>query len=45
MIHGHGTGALRQAVRAHLRSSAFVAKVRAGDEDEGGEGVTLADMR
>ncbi len=45
VIHGHGTGALRQAVRAHLRGSPLVAKVRAGEQDEGGEGVTLAELR
>ena len=45
VIHGHGTGALRQAVRAHLRSSDLVVRVRAGGDDEGGEGVTFAEVR
>ncbi len=45
IIHGHGTGALRKAVREHLRASPLIAKVRKGEDDDGGEGVTLADVR
>jgi DNA mismatch repair protein MutS2 len=44
VIHGHGTGALREAVRNHLRGSPYVGKVRPGADDEGGEGVTLAEL-
>jgi DNA mismatch repair protein MutS2 len=42
LIHGHGTGALREAVRAALKVSAYVAKSRAGGMGEGGDGVTVA---
>lgn len=42
VIHGHGTGALRTAVRAHLESSPVVAQWRAADPKEGGDGVTIA---
>ncbi len=41
-VHGHGTGALRDAVRQELARSPYVARFRAGDPDRGGEGVTVA---
>ncbi len=42
LIHGKGTGALRQAVRDELRGHPLVSEFRAGDPAEGGEGVTVA---
>ncbi|RME85981.1 MAG: endonuclease MutS2 [Caldilineae bacterium] len=42
IIHGKGTGALRQVVRDTLRNHAVVSRFRAGEEGEGGEGVTIA---
>jgi DNA mismatch repair protein MutS2 len=42
LIHGKGTGALRQAVRDELRGHPLVSEFRAGDSTEGGEGVTVA---
>ena len=39
-IHGHGTGALRTAVRQLLASSAYVAEFGPGDAEAGGNGVT-----
>jgi DNA mismatch repair protein MutS2 len=45
IIHGHGTGALRRAVREHLADSPLVEDWRPGDDDEGGEGVTIAGVR
>jgi DNA mismatch repair protein MutS2 len=41
MIHGHGTGALRDRLRAHLRELPYVGEVRPGEPDEGGDGVTV----
>ena len=41
LLHGHGTGALRDAVRKELARSPYVARFRGGDPDQGGEGVTL----
>ena len=41
-VHGHGTGALREAVRKELGASRFVARFRSGESGEGGEGVTVA---
>jgi DNA mismatch repair protein MutS2 len=42
LIHGKGTGALRQAVRDELRGHPLVSDFRSGDSAEGGEGVTVA---
>ncbi|WP_437777537.1 endonuclease MutS2 [Sorangium sp. So ce1097] len=41
-VHGHGTGALRDAVREVLRASPYVARLRPGGPSEGGDGVTVA---
>ena len=45
LIHGHGTGALREAVRTALVGSTYVARVRPGGRDEGGDGVTVVFLR
>ena len=44
VIHGHGTGALKNAVRNYLSNSPYVAKFRAGGEGEGGDGVSIVDI-
>ncbi|DAA96446.1 TPA: hypothetical protein CPT80_04695 [Candidatus Gastranaerophilales bacterium HUM_9] len=44
IIHGHGTGALKSAVRDFLSSSPYVAKYRAGENTEGGDGVSVVDI-
>ena len=44
IIHGKGTGALRQAVREELRGHPLVGEFRAGENSEGGEGVTVAKL-
>jgi DNA mismatch repair protein MutS2 len=41
LLHGHGTGALRDAIRKELARSPYVARFRAGEPDGGGEGVTV----
>jgi DNA mismatch repair protein MutS2 len=45
LIHGHGTGALRDAVRETLRASGYVARMRPGEPREGGDGVTVVWLR
>jgi len=45
VVHGHGSGRLRQAVRDHLRGHAAVASFRAGEEGEGGNGATVVRLR
>lgn len=42
VIHGKGTGKLRQAVRDYLRTSTLVKSQATAAENEGGEGVTIA---
>lgn len=42
IIHGHGSGALKRAVRAELPSSHYVREFRRGEHGEGGDGVTIA---
>jgi DNA mismatch repair protein MutS2 len=44
VIHGHGTGRLRNAVRDFLDSHVQVASHRPGGRGEGGEGATVALM-
>jgi DNA mismatch repair protein MutS2 len=44
IIHGKGSGVLRQTVRQELSGHPQVASFRAGDEGEGGEGVTVAKL-
>jgi DNA mismatch repair protein MutS2 len=44
IIHGRGTGALRRAVREQLEGHPLVASYRPGDQHEGGEGVTVAEL-
>jgi len=45
LIHGHGSGALRDAVRTSLRESRYVLRHRAGEPGEGGDGVTVVWLR
>lgn len=42
VIHGKGTGALRETVREVLRHSSYVSRWERGGETEGGDGVSVA---
>jgi DNA mismatch repair protein MutS2 len=42
VVHGHGTGAVRSAVRSWLQGHASVTEHRPGEPSEGGDGITLA---
>jgi len=44
IIHGYGTGAVRQAVREALSTHPLVKSFRPGGTGEGGDGVTLAKL-
>lgn len=44
IIHGKGTGRLREAVRKALPRFPYVESFRGGKRSEGGEGVTIAEM-
>lgn len=41
LIHGHGTGSLREAIRKEVQASPYVRFFRPGSQNEGGDGVTL----
>jgi len=45
IVHGHGTGRLREAVREHFRAHPAVASLRAGEAREGGNGATIVELR
>ncbi len=45
IIHGKGTGALRKAVREHLKKSRYVKEYRPGVYGEGEDGVTVATLK
>lgn len=42
IIHGKGTGALRDAIRDQLKNHPLVSRYRPGEGGEGGDGVTVA---
>jgi DNA mismatch repair protein MutS2 len=41
VLHGHGTGALKLAVRAHLAAAAHVVRARPAESDDGGDAFTV----
>jgi DNA mismatch repair protein MutS2 len=45
IVHGHGTGQLRSAVREHLRGHPAVASQRPGAPEEGGNGATVVVLK
>jgi DNA mismatch repair protein MutS2 len=44
VLHGHGSGALKSAIREHLQRSPYVRRSRPADPHEGGDGVTIAEL-
>lgn len=45
IVHGKGTGALRQAVHQHLKRISYVKSYHLGEYGEGDSGVTIADFK
>lgn len=44
IVHGHGSGALRKAVREFLKKTKYDLKYRPGTAQEGGEGCTVVEF-
>ena len=44
LIHGHGTGALRAAVREHFSGAPGVNRQYPAAQQDGGDGVTVLDL-
>ncbi|MCS7202858.1 MAG: endonuclease MutS2 [Thermodesulfovibrio sp.] len=45
IIHGVGKGVLRDAIRDYLKEHPLVKSFRKGDHEEGGDGVTIFELR
>lgn len=45
IIHGRGTGALKNAVHNHLKKTKYVSEYRLGAFGEGGSGVTIVEFK
>ena len=45
VLHGHGTGALKAAVREHLKRTPWVRASRAADPEDGGDAFTVFWLR
>ncbi|MEM7512768.1 MAG: Smr/MutS family protein, partial [Bacteroidota bacterium] len=45
ILHGKGTGALREAVRKYLNDLSFVKKVYDAPEEMGGDGWTICEFK
>ena len=45
IVHGKGTGALRNAVQAHLRRQKYIKSFHLGEFGEGDAGVTIAEFK
>ncbi len=45
LIHGQGSGALKTGIRKFCQSSPYTKNFRAGDPSEGGDGVTIIELK
>ena len=45
IVHGHGTGKLREALRAYFRTHPLVASVAPAAQYEGGDGATILELK
>jgi DNA mismatch repair protein MutS2 len=44
IIHGFGTGRLKQAIREHLKKFSFVKDVHSADSNTGGDAITVVEL-
>ena len=44
IIHGHGMGKIKEAVRKHLEEASYKLRFRCGRQGEGGDGVTIVEF-
>ncbi|HCX89519.1 MAG: hypothetical protein COW04_09995 [Deltaproteobacteria bacterium CG12_big_fil_rev_8_21_14_0_65_43_10] len=45
IVHGVGTGRLRDAIRDHLNAHSFVVNFNSADLSQGGTGVTVVEIK
>jgi DNA mismatch repair protein MutS2 len=45
VVHGHGTGKLRDGLRRYFREHALVASVAPAPDNEGGDGATIVELK
>jgi DNA mismatch repair protein MutS2 len=45
VVHGHGTGRLRDGLRDHFRRHPSVASLKSAGAREGGEGATMLELK
>lgn len=45
VVHGHGTGKLREAVRTYFRKHPLVGTVSPAADNEGGDGATIVELK
>ena len=45
VLHGHGTGAMKTAIRRTLADSPWVSDSAPAPEDQGGDGLTACRLR
>ena len=45
ILHGHGTGVLKSAIRQELRRSSYVAEFAPGSRSQGGDGITVVKIK
>ncbi|UCB47962.1 MAG: Smr/MutS family protein [Deltaproteobacteria bacterium] len=44
IVHGYGTGKLKQAIREHLKGFSCVKRISGADSQSGGEAITVVDL-
>ncbi len=44
IVHGFGTGRLREAIRSHLKEAPFVKKVFSAEQGDGGDAITVVEL-